>query len=101
MTEKKTEITIETSETWIIRRPQHATEGWCSSCNARVELVTPEEAALLAGIGLRQIFRRIEQAQLHFLEPPAGGVLICLPSLSAGGKRDAASDPPKLNSPAD
>ncbi|HMY72946.1 MAG TPA: hypothetical protein PLQ88_14105 [Blastocatellia bacterium] len=83
MTEKKTEIKIETREIWTIRRAQPARHGWCFSCNARVELVTPEEASLVTGTGLRQIFRQIEQAQIHFLETPAGGVLLCLPSLVA------------------
>lgn len=81
MTEKKTEVTIETREIWTIRRAQPARQGWCFSCSALVELVTPEEASLITSTGLRQIFRQIEQAQIHFLETPAGGVMLCLPSL--------------------
>lgn len=86
MTVKKTEVRIETRETWTIRHGQpvrEARQGWCLSCGAQVELITPDEAALVTGLGLRQIFRHIEQAQLHFLETPAGGVLLCLPSLLA------------------
>ena len=81
MTEKKTEVTIETREIRTIRRAQPARQGWCFSCNARVELVTPEEVSLVIGSGLRHIFRQIEQAQIHFLETSARGVLLCLSSL--------------------
>jgi hypothetical protein len=81
---KKTKITIETRERWIFHRPQRAPYGWCAACEAQVEMATPEEAALVTGATLRQIFRQIEQAQLHFVETPQGGVLLCLPSLAAG-----------------
>lgn len=86
MTAKKTEIRIETREIWTIRRAQpirQVRQGWCLSCGAQVELITPEEAALVTSLGLREIFRQIEQAQVHFLETTAGEVLICLPSLLA------------------
>lgn len=84
MTAKKTEITIETHETWIIRRTQpapQAPQGWCSRCDAQATLLTPEDAARLTGSSLRQLFRQIEQAQIHFLETPEGNVWLCLPSL--------------------
>lgn len=81
MTKKKTEINIETREVWTIRHLQPAQQSWCFLCDAQVELITPEQASFITGFGLRQIFRQIEQAQVHFLESPTGGVLICLSSL--------------------
>lgn len=83
MMAKKTEVTIETREVWIIRRPDQAVRIWCAGCAAWVEMVTPEEAAHQTSVGVRIIFRWIEQARLHFTETPAGSVMICLPSLLA------------------
>ena len=92
MVPKKTEISIETHETWVIHRLGQCAEAraesqaWCQICAAAVELLTPDEAAALTGKSLRQIFRQIEQMQLHFLETPTGKILICLPSLLADAK---------------
>lgn len=82
MNSKKTEITVETREIWRIRRQRLPTWAWCGDCEKRVELVTPEEAAQLTSGSLRQIFRQIEQAQLHFMETPSGNVWVCAASLT-------------------
>ncbi len=79
--EKK--ITIETHEVWVIRRPKNAARGWCSRCRAEVFLLTADETSRLTGESVRAIFRRIELNQIHFLESPSGGVLLCLPSVMA------------------
>lgn len=83
---KQKKITIETREVWVIRRPKteaRGANGWCVLCAAEVEFLTADEASRLTGESVREIFRRIELSQLHFLESPAGGILICLPSLMA------------------
>ncbi len=83
---KQKKITIETREVWVIRRPKSVAcpvNGWCALCSAVVELVTADEASLLVGVSIRELFRRIELSQLHFLESPTGGILLCLPSLMA------------------
>ncbi len=43
-------------------------------------MVTPEEAALLAGVSLRDICRRVSADHLHFVETADGG-LVCTNSL--------------------
>ena len=83
---KQKKITIETHEVWVIRRPKseaRPVNGWCALCSAVVELVTADEASLLAGVSIRELFRRIELSQFHFLESPTGGIWLCLPSLMA------------------
>ncbi len=97
MSAKQTKITIETREVWIIRRPDHAVRAWCGGCAAWVEMVTPEEAAHLTNIGIRLIFRWIEQTRLHFSETPAGSVMICLPSLLADRPCENGSAPLELS----
>jgi hypothetical protein len=44
-------------------------------------MIRPAEAAALADVSDRTIFRQIESRRLHFSESPAGAVLICLNSL--------------------
>ncbi len=41
-------------------------------------MFTPEEAAALAGINTRALYRLIEVGGLHFVETPAGSLLVCL-----------------------
>ena len=48
-------------------------------------MVTPNEAALIAGIDDRGIFREVESGQIHFIESANGGLLICKQSLERTG----------------
>ena len=50
-------------------------------CSAEVRLVTPEEAARLAGVSVREIYRRVEAGRVHFIETGQGVLLICIESL--------------------
>jgi excisionase family DNA binding protein len=74
------EITVETRQMVIRRRTNHA-PVWCTECSSPVQLITPEEAAVLAGVSTRTIYRRVERGQLHFVETDSGRLLICPNSL--------------------
>lgn len=54
---------------------------WCSECLERTRRLTPDEAAIWAGVGVWVIDKQIENRALHFMEMPRGEVLICLNSL--------------------
>ena len=54
---------------------------WCPACRRQVEMVTPERAARIAGVGARAIFRWIEADAVHFIED-CGHLLICVPTLT-------------------
>jgi RNA polymerase sigma factor (sigma-70 family) len=41
-------------------------------------MFTPEDAAAMAGINTRELYRLIEDGLLHFIETPGGGLLVCL-----------------------
>jgi hypothetical protein len=56
---------------------------WCEGCAGPVEMFTPEEAAALARVTSRAIYRWVEANRVHFTEAPEGYILICLSSLSA------------------
>jgi len=78
---RRTEVTIETQRRLIIRAGRKKlTRGWCAGCGRNARMVTVEEAALLSGFTMRQIFRQVEEDRIHFVEAPYG-FLICLDSL--------------------
>jgi predicted site-specific integrase-resolvase len=45
-------------------------------------MVTTEQAAALAHVHARTIFQWVECGRVHYIENPAGRLLICLNSLS-------------------
>ena len=58
-----------------------AVTAWCETCGARVRMLMPEEAARLAGVTTRTIYRRAEDGRVHFTETADGALLICSGSL--------------------
>jgi hypothetical protein len=64
-----------------IRRRASRPRGWCEQCACEVERVTPEEAAAIARVNPRAIYRRLEAGDLHFVEEGGGALWICLHSL--------------------
>jgi hypothetical protein len=81
---KRTVTTIEIVERIVIsagradiQRPA------CPVCADRA-MVTPEEAASLARVTVRDIYARIEAESTHFLETPDGLLLLCANSLGEG-----------------
>jgi len=80
MKKKRTEITIETERTLFISNPRKAVT-WCAACDAQVEMVPVDEAAILRRVNSRTIFHWVESAQVHSSETANGLLLICLNSL--------------------
>lgn len=80
MKKKRTEITIETERTLFISSPRKVT-GWCAVCDAEVQMVPVDEAAILQRVDSRTIFRLVEAKQVHSSETANGLLLICLNSL--------------------
>ncbi len=80
MKRKRTEITIETERLLFVSSSRKVVE-WCASCGAQVEMVTVDQAAILARVDARTIFRRVEAETLHFRETAEGSLLICPQSL--------------------
>jgi excisionase family DNA binding protein len=84
------EITVETYRLSVIRRCGSSVRTWCAECLAEVEMITPNEAARMAGAGSRKIYRWIEARRIHFIEDPGGLILICANSLNAQDRMEAA-----------
>lgn len=72
------EITVETRRVFI-RRSQNLV--WCIECLSPVQFLTPQEAAVLAGVNASTIDRLAEDGQLHSIATAEQSRLICLNSL--------------------
>ena len=82
MKKRKIKTTIEIHQVYVIRRPETFAPVLCSECPLAVaSMVTPEEAARLENISVREIYRLIEAGQVHFLEMEDDSLLVCLTSL--------------------
>lgn len=78
----RTEITLEIDRWMVVSR--QARSGrivWCSNCSRYVEMLSVDEAALLANVNSRTIFRWAESGVLHSSETLEGLLLICPRSL--------------------
>jgi hypothetical protein len=79
---RRTEIRFEVEQTLILRQPTSCPRlHWCEPCGAQVEMLRPEEAALVSGQRPRTIYRLVEANQLHCHETAEGQLLVCLHSL--------------------
>lgn len=76
---QKTEIEFELNETVAYTRRGERVEAFCSRCERHVEMATPQIAAILTRSTEREIFRRVETGDVHFVETDR--VLVCLHSL--------------------
>lgn len=81
-TKRKKVITIETLRRTVIHQsPNQALKIWCAFCLAEVEIITPKSAARLLNVSQREVFRRIEQGNLHFFETKVEEIFVCCNSL--------------------
>jgi hypothetical protein len=78
------EMTIETEESVVLRGSPvpRCPVMWCQGCCGQVEMVTPEEAARIAGVNTRMIYRWVEARNIHFVETSEGLLLVCRDSLA-------------------
>ena len=65
---KRTQIVFELDEVLVIRRRQTVAFAWCSECGDQAQMLTPDQAATIAGISPRLIYRCIEARRIHFSE---------------------------------
>ena len=80
-TKRRVEITIETDEVIVLRHRIQVSRSWCAQCSEKTAMVTADQAAVVAGVNSRTIYRWVEEGKLHFTETPHGLLLICLSSL--------------------
>jgi hypothetical protein len=81
MKKERTVITAAIFQRITVHPGPHTTVAWCDHCGAEVLMLTPNEAAVLAQSTTREIFRRVEAGEIHFLETEDGVLLVCRNSL--------------------
>lgn len=82
MKRTRTEITIEFDE--VIQATGHSNGSGgelCLACGGESFLVTPQQAAVIAGVTVREINRWVESEMVHFAETTDGFLLVCVNSL--------------------
>ena len=83
-TTKRTEITIETKRLVVVTQRKVSVVSWCRQCCQPTKMITVDEAATVAGVSSRTIYRWADGETLHFTETPEGRLLICRESIAAG-----------------
>ena len=86
---KRTEVTIETDEVWVIKRSASGFVLWCPQCGELVSMITPEEAAILAHLDTRVIYRQVDTGLIHLTEMPGGSLLLCVNSITQLDKKSS------------
>lgn len=81
-TKKRTEISLETNQVFVVRSHRKKVQAWCPKCGESVSMVTADEAGIVTGVSTRAIYRWVEDGKLHFTETAEGFLLICSNSLS-------------------
>lgn len=73
---------IETTETWVIRRPRFFIRSLCEQCGREVSLLVPEEAARLTCLELNTFYSLMENNHFHLQYfDSAAQPFVCLNSL--------------------
>ncbi len=95
---EKKKITIITSESHEVLVVRRATERefrrWCPLCGLDVDMFTPQGAATMFGMNIREIYRQLEAGDIHFCEEPSMPLLVCGDSFKADlSNRDPHVDP--------
>ena len=75
---KKILITTESHETYTLHiNSKKGAVGHCDKCDARVEVLSLEQAVSVTHIHTRDLVRLVDTAQIHAIETNTGHYLIC------------------------
>ena len=86
---KTTIVTFEARERLTVRRGSRRVVAWCVQCGTEVLMIAPDEAGAPGDPDEREIFRRIESGEIHFIEGENGALLICSKSLRTRSGEDS------------
>lgn len=94
---RKTEKAIEIHEFYVVRSASGSLPALCAECasgDAGIVapfMIAPEQAAVVAHVPVRMIYRWVEAAAIHYKELPNGSVLVCLNSLPLAANQAISS----------
>jgi hypothetical protein len=79
---RRTEKTVEIHEVYVIRQTSGPLPALCVECLAGdAHMVAPEQAAVIAAVPARTIYRWVETKMIHYKETPDGSLIVCVKSL--------------------
>ena len=81
MAKIRTEVFIETSETFVIKRNRTFVRAWCEDCGREVSMLPLQEAARFSGHDVKAIRLMMENQRIHFCYLKPETLCICLRSL--------------------
>lgn len=76
-TKHKTEITVETDRTLVIRECHRLDQGWCERRDTQAAGIS-RQAVTRAGVSPEAISRHVDEGRLHFTDSGDGSSFICL-----------------------
>jgi hypothetical protein len=83
---RRTEKTVEIHEFYAIRTTSGSLPALCAECSTGdAFMLAPEQAAVLAHVPTRMIYRSVETGSVHYREAPDGSLIVCIRSLVHGG----------------
>ncbi len=85
MAKQKTTINIETHNILVVRPIHSPINFWCSECGMTVSMVTPERAAIMIQTSPREIYRKVETGEIHFVEISDKELFVCCRCLQNDG----------------
>ena len=86
MPNRKTEKAVEIHEFYVIRSASGSLPALCADCSTGdAIMVAPEQAAVIAHVPVRMIYRWVETAAVHYKESAGGTLIVCLKSLPSTG----------------
>ena len=77
---RKTEIHFEIEEAVAIRT-RTVLIAYCQQCRKQSRMIAANEAAVMARLSARDIYRLVESGHLHFTEDQGGLLYVCAESL--------------------
>jgi hypothetical protein len=81
---RRTEKTVEIHEFYSIRTATGALPALCAGCPTDdAIMLAPEQAAVLARVSTRMIYRWVETDSIHYSEATNGSLIVCIRSLVA------------------
>jgi hypothetical protein len=80
---RRYEITVEREFVLLRSGPLQAYTALCESCGYNVTMLPPEQAAEVAGIAVRAVYRWVEEKRVHFVESNSGRLFLCSDSVQA------------------
>ena len=63
-------------------RPHKVLLAHCGKCDKNTRMISANEAAMMARLSAREVYRLVEKGLLHFTEDQGGMLYVCLESLS-------------------